>query len=186
MLYKSDAMPGGARRPAPHIGGGTARVAAYGNERVIAHLFLPKNTPPPYSVVAIMGGSTIADGIKRVEDFDYPYEFLVRSGRAVIIPAYSGTLERGPSDDDLPAVQERERSLRWSMDLGRTIDYLRPGRHRIAEAGLRRNSGAYHGVDWWPSTVDSRLRCFHPVDCLQVSRRRSTRGTSPPGSTFPC
>jgi dienelactone hydrolase len=98
--------------------------AAYANERVIAHLFLPRNTPPPYSVVAIMGASGITDAIKRVEDFEYPYEFLVRSGRAVIIPAYSGTLERGPSDDDLPAVQERERSLRWSMDLGRTIDYL--------------------------------------------------------------
>ena len=71
--------------------------AAYANERVIAHLFLPKNTPPPYQVVAIMGGSGITDVIRRVEDFDYPYEFIVRSGRAVIIPAYSGTLERGPS-----------------------------------------------------------------------------------------
>jgi Uncharacterized conserved protein len=71
--------------------------SAYGNERVIAHLFLPKNAPPPYQVVAIMGGATIMDGTKRVEDFEYPYEFLLRSGRAVIIPAYSGTLERGPS-----------------------------------------------------------------------------------------
>ncbi|HVQ50419.1 MAG TPA: hypothetical protein VMS92_10280 [Mycobacterium sp.] len=44
-----------------------------------------------------------------IEDFDYPFEFIVRSGRAVVIPAYSGT---------------RERALRWSMDLGRTIDYL--------------------------------------------------------------
>ena len=38
--------------------------AAYGNERVMAHLFLPKNTPPPYQVVAIMGGNTITDGDK--------------------------------------------------------------------------------------------------------------------------
>ena len=68
--------------------------AAYGNERVIAHLFLPRNTPPPYQVVAIMGGSGITDW-KRVEDFGFPYEFIIRSGRAVIIPAYSGTLERG-------------------------------------------------------------------------------------------
>jgi hypothetical protein len=98
--------------------------AAYGNERVMAHLFLPRDTTPPYQIVAIMGGSTIMDTLKRVEDFDYPFEFIVRSGRAVLIPAYSGTLERGPTPLLLPAVQERERALRWSMDLGRSIDYL--------------------------------------------------------------
>jgi dienelactone hydrolase len=122
--------------------------AAYGDERVIAHLFLPKNTPPPYQVVAIMGGSTITDGLKRVEDFDYPYEFIVRSGRAVIIPAYSGTLERGPSVFELPAVQERERALRWSMDLGRSIDYLetRPDidTRKLGFYGV--SMGAAHGV----------------------------------------
>ena len=95
---------------------------AYGNERVIAHLFLPKNTPPPYQVVAILGGNGI-ETWKRVEDFDFPYEFIVRSGRAVIIPAVSGTLERGPSAISSD-VQWRERALRWSMDLGRSIDYL--------------------------------------------------------------
>ena len=39
---------------------------------------------------------------KRVEDFGFPYEFLIRSGRAVMIPAYWGTLERGPSAFGLP------------------------------------------------------------------------------------
>jgi dienelactone hydrolase/predicted Ser/Thr protein kinase len=97
--------------------------AAYGNERVIAHLFLPKGAPAPYQVVAVMGGVTIMD-IKRIEDFDYPFEFLLRAGRAVIIPAYSGTLERGPSPYNLPTNRERERALKWSMDLGRSIDYL--------------------------------------------------------------
>jgi hypothetical protein len=89
-----------------------------------AHLFLPRNAPAPYQVIAVMGGITIQDTIKRIEDFDYPYEFILRSGRAVLIPAYSGTLERGPSPYVLPANQERERALRWSMDLGRSLDYL--------------------------------------------------------------
>ena len=31
--------------------------AAYGNERVIAHLYLPKNAAPPYQVVAFFGGA---------------------------------------------------------------------------------------------------------------------------------
>ena len=33
--------------------------AAYGNERVLAHLFLPRNASPPYQIVLVLGGSTI-------------------------------------------------------------------------------------------------------------------------------
>ena len=131
--------------------------AAYGNERVIAHLFLPKNVPAPYQVIAVMGGSTITD-IKRIEDFDYPYEFILRSGRAVIIPAFSGTLERGPSPFILPANQERERALKWSMDLGRSVDYLetRPDidTRKLGFYGI--SMGAAHGVRL--IAVDSRIK----------------------------
>jgi dienelactone hydrolase len=98
--------------------------AAYGNERVVAHVFLPRNASPPYQVVIVLGGVTITDVLRRVEDFDYPFEFIVRSGRAVVIPVLSGTLERGPSPPNLPPSQERERSLRWSSDIGRTLEYL--------------------------------------------------------------
>jgi dienelactone hydrolase/predicted Ser/Thr protein kinase len=98
--------------------------AAYQNDRVLAHLFLPKNGQPPYSVVAVMGGSTIMDALKRIEEFDYPYEFIIRSGRAVVIPVFFGTLERGPTAFVLPPSQQRDRALKFSMDLGRTIDYL--------------------------------------------------------------
>ena len=101
---------------------------------------------------------TITDGLKRVEDFDYPYEFIVRSGRAVIIPAYSGTLERGPSVYRLPADQERERALRWSMDLGRSIDYLETRRdidsRKLGFYGI--SSGASHGVRL--IAVDARFK----------------------------
>ena len=97
--------------------------AAYGTERVIAHLFLPSNATPPYQIVAFFGHSGILS-IRRIEDLQLPYEFVVRSGRALIIPAYSGSLERGPSPRFPPPIQMRERSLKWSMDLGRSIDYL--------------------------------------------------------------
>jgi hypothetical protein len=42
----------------------------------------------------------------------------------VVIPALRGTLERGPSPPRLPSNQERERALRWSADVGRTLEYL--------------------------------------------------------------
>jgi len=98
--------------------------AAYGGERVLVHVFLPRNVSPPFQVVVVLGGATIIDILRRVEDFDYPFEFIVRSGRVAVIPALSGTLERGPSPRNLPPNQERERALRWSSDVGRTLEYL--------------------------------------------------------------
>jgi dienelactone hydrolase len=97
--------------------------AAYANDRVIAHLFLPKNAVPPYQAIVVFGGSGIMSA-RRVEDFGFPYEFLIRSGRAVVIPAYWGTLERGPSALYLTSNEEIDRAIKWSRDLGRSIDYL--------------------------------------------------------------
>jgi len=121
--------------------------AAYGGERMMVHVFLPKNSEPPYQVVAVFGGINVLD-TKRVEDFEFPYEFLLRSGRAVVFPVFSGTLERGPSPYFPPINQERERALRWPKDMGQTIDYLetRPDidAHRLGFYGL--SYGAAHGV----------------------------------------
>jgi eukaryotic-like serine/threonine-protein kinase len=97
--------------------------AAYGSERMKAHLFLPNNSRPPYQIVAFFGHASILR-FTRIEALEVPYEFIVRSGRALVIPVFSGSLERGPSDLILPPSQQRERSLRWSMDLGRSLDYL--------------------------------------------------------------
>jgi eukaryotic-like serine/threonine-protein kinase len=97
--------------------------AAYGQDRVIAHLFLPKSGKPPFQVVMVMGGVSIMDW-KRIEDYGLPYEFLVRAGRAVVIPAYAGTLERGPSPYFPPANDDRDRAIKWSMDLSRSLDFL--------------------------------------------------------------
>jgi dienelactone hydrolase len=122
--------------------------AAYPNDRVFAHVFLPKNAQPPYQVVAIMGGSTIMDTLKRIEEFDYPYEFIIRSVRAVVIPVFFGTLERGPTAFLLPASQQRDRAMKFSTDFGRTIDYLETRDDidvaRLAFYGV--SAGASHGI----------------------------------------
>jgi formylglycine-generating enzyme required for sulfatase activity/dienelactone hydrolase len=97
--------------------------AAYANDRVMAHLFLPKNVTPPYQLVVVLGGAGI-NNWRRVEEFAFPFEFLMRSGRAVMIPAFWGTLERGPSEFVLPPSLEVDRAIKWSRDLGRSIDYL--------------------------------------------------------------
>jgi pimeloyl-ACP methyl ester carboxylesterase len=135
--------------------------AAYGNgsERVIAHLFLPKNAAPPYQVVIVFGGSTIMSAKRRENfEYDYPYEFLIRSGRAVMIPAYAGTLDRGPSPLSLPDQEERDRSLKWSWDLSRSVDYLQKRRDiDVTKLG-------FYGISWGAShaprllAVDTRFK----------------------------
>jgi len=121
--------------------------AAYGRDRVIAHLFFPKSGRPPFQVVLVMGGVSIMDW-KRIEDFELPYEFLARTGRAVVIPAYAGTLERGPSPYRLPVNEERDRSIKWSMDLSRSLDYLESRSDvdmgKVAFYGI--SSGGSHGA----------------------------------------
>jgi hypothetical protein len=132
--------------------------AAYGNERVIAHLFLPTNAAPPYQTVAVFVGSTVIDTIRRIEDLEIPYQFIVRSGRAVVIPAYSGTLERGPTPLRLPLNQDRDRGIKWSMDLGRTVDYME------TRPDLDTKKLAFYGVSIGATegprlvTVDGRFR----------------------------
>ncbi len=69
--------------------------AAYGNDRVAAYLFLPKNAHPPFAAVIYFPGVSsffqkASDGI----DAEWA-EFAVRSGRAVLYPVYMGTYERG-------------------------------------------------------------------------------------------
>jgi eukaryotic-like serine/threonine-protein kinase len=121
--------------------------AAYGGERMMAHIFLPKNAQPPYQVVAVFGGINVLS-TNRVQDFQFPYEFILRSGRAVVIPVFSGTLERGPSPYFPPINQERERALRWPKDMGQTIDYLETrtdiDARKVGFYGL--SYGAMHGV----------------------------------------
>ena len=98
--------------------------AAYGGERVLANILLPKNAKPPYQAVIWFPGS-YAVGLKSSERelvFSYYFDFLPRSGRALIYPVYNGTYERQTKSE--VNSQWRDLIVQWSKDLGRTIDYL--------------------------------------------------------------
>ena len=97
--------------------------AAYGNDRVVAHLYVPTNTTPPYqTVLFVPSGNTFF--FKSIDSLPDPFEFLVRAGRAVLVVAVQGTLERGPSPPFVGPNQMRDRLLQWSKDVQRSIDYL--------------------------------------------------------------
>jgi serine/threonine protein kinase/dienelactone hydrolase len=101
--------------------------AAYGNERVTAHLFLPKNASPPFqAVVYFPGGWALEDKKLDLYTIEVNRDFLLKSGRALIFPIYKGTYERidGLAPGGKPQAFFRDHVIEWSKDLGRTLDYL--------------------------------------------------------------
>jgi eukaryotic-like serine/threonine-protein kinase len=124
--------------------------AAYGNERVIAFVFLPKNTSPPYETVVYFPGSTAIFERSSANLNLYACTFVIQSGRALVYPIYKSQYERGDGleyDDPDETVRYRDHVIYWEKDLGRTIDYLETRKDlkldKLAYYGL--STGAYLG-----------------------------------------
>ena len=122
---------------------------AYGNERMSAYLFLPKNTSPPYETIVYFPGSN-AVYERSSKDLVPDTGFLVRSGRALVYPIYKSHYERGDGleyDDPDDTARYRDHVIYWAKDLGRTIDYLETRKDlrldKLAYCGL--STGAYLG-----------------------------------------
>jgi dienelactone hydrolase len=116
--------------------------AAYGNERVIAYLFLPKSVSPPYQTVVYFphGG---AQSFHTVEDTQLSMiDYLVKSGRALMFPIYKDTYERLGAPPDAGTNAERDETIQQAKDLRRSIDYLE-SRPDIDSGRL-----AYYGISW--------------------------------------
>ena len=101
--------------------------AAYGGERVLAHLYLPKNAAPPFQAVVYFPGSFGFFDDKFVGQDSRFWDFIPKSGRALLIPIYKGTYERRDGlTSDYPDTTAfwRDHVIAWSKDLARSIDYL--------------------------------------------------------------
>jgi hypothetical protein len=109
--------------------------AAYGGERVMAWLFLPKNATPPFQTVIYFGGDVpvfqrSSQDIESYYEVTMFFSFLVKNGRAVLYPVYKGFFERG-NDALIPVIEGNWTSHQWMevliqqvKDLRRSIDYL--------------------------------------------------------------
>jgi len=142
--------------------------AAYGDEQVLAHLFLPQNTPPPYQTVIYFPGSAVtrersSRNIESYYEFTMFLSFIVKNGRAVLFPAYQGTFERG--NPALAAIHFGNTSHQYSefliqvvKDFKRCIDYLE------TRQDIDSNKVAYYGMSWGGAlgaiipAVESRLK----------------------------
>lgn len=120
--------------------------AAYANERMSAYLYVPKGYTPPYQTVVYFPGSNALSQRASEANLEHRgFDFLIKSGRAVMFPIYKGTYERGDgllSDYPNMSTTWRDHVVAWSKDLGRSIDYL-DTRPDIARERL-----AYYGSSW--------------------------------------
>ena len=119
--------------------------AAYENERMMAYLFLPKNTSPPYQTVIYFPGSTTLHNPSSENSMEFLIDFLPRDGRAVMYPIYKSTYERGDdlkSDYQDETIFYKEHVIMWAKDLSRSIDYLE------TRDDLDKNKIAYYGGSW--------------------------------------
>jgi len=98
--------------------------ATYGNERVPAYLFLPKNVAPPYQTVVYFPHSGAQDHRTLEESQIGVIDFLVKSGRALVFPIYKDTYERLGTPPDPGTIAERDETVQQADDLRRSVDYL--------------------------------------------------------------
>ena len=122
---------------------------AYG-ERMSAYLYLPKNATPPYQTVVFFPGSYAVYSRSSRDLNLFGFDFIIKSGRALVYPIYKSHYERGDAmktDDPDSTVFYRDHVIDWSKDLGRTIDYLETRKdlnlEKLTYYGL--STGAYLG-----------------------------------------
>jgi dienelactone hydrolase len=128
--------------------------AAYGGERVLAHLFLPRNAAPPYQAVVYFPGSQSINErssreIETYYEFPMFLSFIVKNGRAALYPVYKGTFERGNdalsallNSNDVESHQAVDLCVQEIKDLRRSLDYLQ------TRPDIDGTKIAYYGMSW--------------------------------------
>jgi hypothetical protein len=162
-VYRYDARPVNARvertEDAPDWRRETVTLdAAYGSERIIAYVYLPKSAAPPYqTIVYFPGGDATVIRSSRLLNL-VNVEFLIRGGRALVFPVYKGTYERGPAPPGRNAG--RDVTIARVKDFGRVLDYLETradlDRERIGYYGA--SLGAFAGI--LIGAIETRLKAL--------------------------
>jgi formylglycine-generating enzyme required for sulfatase activity/dienelactone hydrolase len=130
--------------------------AAYGDERVVAQMYLPRTGRPPYQVVVYFPGSdaTEAESSDKVMDrisFRYLIAHLLSAGRAVLYPVYKGTHERNDGkpeyfsqlhDSGAPTHEYTDYQVKIVKDVRRSLDYLQ------TRPDVAHDKVAFYGWSW--------------------------------------
>ena len=119
--------------------------AAYGNEKAITYLFIPRRSKPPLQTVIFFPGSN-ALLLRNFELYTTAaLDAILKSGRAVLFPVYKGTFERGDgmeSDNANMSSTWRDHVIMWAKDVSRALDYAE------TRSELDHGKVAYYGYSW--------------------------------------
>ena len=128
--------------------------AAYGGERMTAVVLLPKHQARPYQSVVYFPGSNVISMASSVDRREQLASFVVRTGRAVILPILKSTYERRDSlTSDLPeqTIFWRDHVVMWTKDIKRTVDYVSSRRD------MDSSRIAYFGTSWGSNQAPMNL-----------------------------
>jgi formylglycine-generating enzyme required for sulfatase activity/dienelactone hydrolase len=124
--------------------------AAYGGERVIAQLFLPRRAAPPFQAVVYFPGAGAVDPrpsdvLEDNVEFSQNITFFMQTGRAVLYPVLKGTHERRRDGPNWPDGESRENVV-WHVqlvqDVRRSVDYL------VSRPDVDPNRLSFCGFSW--------------------------------------
>jgi len=147
--------------------------AGHDNGRVPIMVFLPKTAKPPYQLAVIFPGLSAFAGSASSENLTPPFDFIVKSGRAVVQPIYKGSFERWDTflntrGEDAMRVM-RGRMVDWREEVGRTLDLL------SARKDIDTERVAYVGASFGASLM---------LPLLDLENRFKTAVLLAPGFTY--
>jgi eukaryotic-like serine/threonine-protein kinase len=132
--------------------------SAYEGPDLEINIYLPNNVDPPFQSVIIFPGDDAVNNIsQRINDYPLNHDFLLRSGRAIIMPQYYNTYGRGSNFSFTETKLEiKESFIKRIKDLQRTIDYME------SRMDIDTSRIVYLGVSWGS---------FHAPYILAVEKR---------------
>ena len=101
----------------------------YNGEEMDVLIFRPKNTFEPSEAVVIHPGSNYYSTPPEIDDInpgEFSLDFLIKSGKTLVWPAWKGSLNRMPPTGSGGDRMREFRNLyiAWANDTDKTIDYL--------------------------------------------------------------
>jgi formylglycine-generating enzyme required for sulfatase activity/dienelactone hydrolase len=133
-------------------------LAAYGGERIPAYFFIPKHATPPYQTLVLFPSAYARQAPSSAHLDLGIFDFLMKSGRAVLYPVYYGTFERRGAEDTSQPNTMRDMHVRWAKDFFRSVDYLETRKdvdmQRLGYYSL--SMGAYFGPI--PVSLEPRIK----------------------------
>lgn len=127
----------------------------YDEDKVRIHFFKPNAQTPSDPVIYVSGLSTFSEGAQLKSPSPEIFDFVISSGRTLIILELDGSYSRydGMSQLSGDALTRKRASqlLNWRSDLGRSIDYLN------TREDLNMDSLSYIGVSYGASIATPLL-----------------------------